>query len=224
MEDWIQLTEEDIARAHRLTRERPPMPDVLIITPDDLGVEDAGRSRLQAVDAALQITHADLHPTAPQETTTPALQALEARLFEHLCRAREAHLPSWLGTSRLSWHPPLAAVARGHSMDMLRRQYVAHITPEGLTAAQRLDRQGIRYMACGENIGVVYGPASRGESGVDEVHQAFINQPRSMSNHRGNLLNPIWTHAGVGIAYGEEGALVVTQIFISSPAARLRGR
>jgi uncharacterized protein YkwD len=107
---------------------------------------------------------------------------------------------------------------------MLRRQYVAHVTPEGVTAAQRLDRYGIRYLACGENIGVVYGPASHGERGADEVHNAFLNQPRSMTNHRGNLLNPIWTHAGIGVAFSEAGALVVTQNFISSPAARLRGR
>jgi uncharacterized protein YkwD len=49
-----------------------------------------------------------------------------------------------------------------------------------------------------------------------------MSQPRSLTNHRGNLLNPIWTHVGIGVAYNPDGALVVTENFISAPAQRLR--
>ena len=59
---------------------------------------------------------------------------------------------------------------------------------------------------------------------LDEIHQAFMNQPRSLTNHRGNILNPIWTHAGIGIAYNPDGSLVVSQNFISAPGRRLRGQ
>lgn len=99
---------------------------------------------------------------------------------------------------------------------MLERRYVAHNTPEGLTVSQRLDRSGISYLACGENIGVIYGPASHGERGVNEVHMAFMNQPRRLTNHRGNILNPVWTHVGIGVAYAPEGQLIVTQNFIAT--------
>ena len=47
----------------------------------------------------------------------------------------------------------------------------------------------------------VYGPASHGERGVIEVQTAFMNQPRRLANHRGNILNPVWTHVGIGVAY-----------------------
>ena len=35
MEDWIQLTEEDLERAQRLTQEQPPMSGIIKITLDD---------------------------------------------------------------------------------------------------------------------------------------------------------------------------------------------
>ncbi len=230
MEDWIQLTEEDIERAYRLTRERAPMPEVIIIAPEEAVEESAAAESPSATPAApvlaapVRITHADLTPASPLPEPLADMGPLEQLMYELLCRARLEHLPGWLRTATPAWHDGLAAIARGHSLDMLRRQYVAHVSPEGVTAAQRLEGHGIHYLACGENIGVVYGRASHGEQGIHEVHNAFLNQPRSLSNHRGNLLNPIWTHVGVGVAYNEQGALVVTQNFISAPIARWRSR
>jgi uncharacterized protein YkwD len=152
------------------------------------------------------------------------LADLEKQMYELVNKARKEHLPGWLGTARLLWHEQLAAISRGHADDMLRRQYIAHESPEGITTAKRIDMLGVRYIACGENIGVVYGNAAGTSSSVQDIHDAFMNQPRSLTNHRGNLLNPIWTHMGIGIAYNPEGSLVATQTFISAPASRVRGR
>jgi uncharacterized protein YkwD len=149
-------------------------------------------------------------------------------MFELVNQARQMYLPGWLATAVLKWQPELASVARGHSADMMRRQYVAHVSPEGVTAAQRIERNALSYVACGENIGIVYGATlSQGQpttQAVHDIHNAFMNQPRSLTNHRGNLLNPIWTHVGIGIAYNPDGSLVATQNFISAPGTRLRGR
>ncbi len=116
----------------------------------------------------------------------------------------------------------MAGVARAHSYDMLLRHYVAHVTPEGQTAAQRIENAAINYLACGENIGVFYGENAEPFSAINEVHLAFMNQPRRLTNHRGNILNPIWTHAGVGVVINPQGTLIVTQKFISSPFLRAR--
>ncbi len=140
-------------------------------------------------------------------------------MFRLVNEERQKHLPRWLGTHSLQWHDGLAAVARGHSTDMLQRQYVEHKCPDGVTSARRIERYGIRYIACGENIGIVYGEASHSAQGIYDIHKAFMNQPRSLTNHRGNLLNPVWTHVGIGAAYKPDGSLVVTQNFISAPGA-----
>jgi len=224
--DWLQLTDEDIERAHSLARRQAPTPDVITITSEEIPADDlpAGIAPGLRPGAIISITVADLAPEAPKPSTTDHLRQLEMYMYDLLDAARKEHLPRWVGTSRLTWHDGLAAVARGHSTDMLRRQYVSHVSPEGVSVAQRIERHGINYVACGENIGVFYGEAAGTRMAIDEIHQAFMNQPRSLTNHRGNILNPIWTHVGVGIAFNPDGALVVSQNFIAAPGRRLRGQ
>ena len=219
--DWLQLTDEDIDRARMLTRQQAPTPDVITITSEDIPADEVPAVRPGAVIA---ITDDDLAPEAAKPSTSDDLRQLEVYMYDLLNSARNVHLPRWLGTARLTWHDGLAAVARGHSADMLRRQYVAHVSPEGVSVAQRIERYHISYVACGENIGVFYGGAAGTLAAIDEIHQAFMNQPRSLTNHRGNVLNPIWTHTGIGIAYNPDGSLVVSQNYISAPGRRLRGR
>jgi len=164
----------------------------------------------------VRITVEDLTAVPPQHATSPDLDILETLMFNLVNAARLEHVLRWLPNNQLKWHPGLTAVARGHSADMLKRQYVAHVSPEGVTSAQRITRYGIQYLACGENIGIVYGAASHSETGIYEIHKKFMNQPPKFSNHRGNLLNPLWTHVGIGLAYAPSGALVATQNFIST--------
>lgn len=219
MEEWIQLTEDDIERARRHLREQPPTPGVITITSDDIEAPDEAPGEPAAL---ISITDADLLPAGAQPEPTFTVSRLEQMMFHLVNATRQHHLPGVFGTARLVWQEELAAVARQHSVDMLQRQYVAHLTPEGVTVAQRLRRYGISYLACGENIGIVYGRAAHSERGVHDIHNAFMSQPRKLTNHRGNLLNPIWTHVGIGFAYNPDGALVVTQNFISAPARRIR--
>lgn len=216
MGDWLKLTEADIEQAQRQAQAAPLTPAVLKIGTADLPATPATPTPPEArhTAPAIRITEADLRAVPPQSTTAPDLDMLEQVMFALVNAARQASLPRWLGTIALRWHPGLAAVARGHSADMLQRLYVDHLSPEGVTAAQRIERYGIRYLACGENIGVVYGAASHSQQGIYDIHHAFMNQPRSLTNHRGNLLNPIWTHVGIGVAYHPSGSLIVTQNFI----------
>ena len=226
-DEWLELTPEDIeraeqlARAEQLSRAQPVMPDVITIGPSDIPPDGPAPVSSGSI---ITVTHDDLAPVGAQVDTSVDLKALEDEMFRLINAARGAHLPGWVGTAKLKLHGDLAAVARGHSSDMLKRHYVAHVSPEGITAARRIGQGGISYVACGENIGVYYGEGALSTRAIAEIHEAFMNQPRSMTNHRGNLLNPIWTHVGVGIAHNPDGSLVATQNFISAPAARIRGR
>jgi uncharacterized protein YkwD len=216
MSDRLKLTEEDIERVLQEVQEVPPTPAVIRISIDDVPPtppEAAVRQMHQS--SVLKVTEADLTPVPPQPYGEPNLTELETLMFGLVNSARQAHLPNWLGSPNLRWHDGLAAVARGHSADMLKRQYVDHTSPEGIKVSQRIERHGISYIACGENIGVVYGAASHSDQGVYEIHKAFMNQPRRLTNHRGNLLNPIWSHVGIGAAYDVNGSLILTQNFIA---------
>ena len=217
MVERLKLTAEDIARVREQTRTVPPAPPVLAILPADLPAEERPSP---VVGASLRITAVDLAAVPPQKSTAPELGELEMLMFGLVNSARQAHLPRWLGNPHLRWNDDLAAVARGHSLDMLKRHYVDHTSPEGVKVGRRIEQSGIRYMACGENIGVVYGVASHSSQGIYDIHNAFMNQPRRLTNHRGNLLNPIWTDVGIGVAYDAGGALFVTQNFIATLGSR----
>lgn len=206
--DPLRVTAEDIeSQVGRVTA-----PPVLTIRTED--VPDAPPLRDGHRGHTLLITSDDIAAFEP--AGEEVIEPLEKMVFTLVNQARAEYIPKWLGRGPLQWHPLLARTARLHANDMLERRYVAHITPEGTTVANRLDRQGISYLACGENIGVIYGPASHGERGIQEVQAAFMNQPRRLTNHRGNILNPVWTHVGIGIAYAPEGQLIVTQNFIAT--------
>ncbi len=205
--DRLRLTAEDIAAQDG----RVAAPPVLTI-----GLADISDAPLPTGERrhGILITAADIAAFAP--AGEDVIGPLEQRAFALVNAARAEQLPRWLNRGPLRWHSALAAVARQHSADMLQRRYVAHVTPEGLNVSGRLERAAISYLACGENIGVVYGPASHGENGLIEVQNAFMSQPRRLANHRGNILNPVWTHVGIGVAYSPEGQLIVTQNFVAT--------
>ncbi len=210
MNDRLKLTEEDIERVLEQVRHDPPTPGIVRID-----AQESLPSAPRVTSSLIRITAEDLRAVPPQRFSAPNLEQLETLMYGLVNSARGANLPAWLGGPNLRWHEGLAAVARGHSLDMLKRGFVDHTSPEGVKVAKRIDAHGIGYVACGENIGVVYGAASHSDQGIYEIHNAFMNQPRRLTNHRGNLLNPIWTHVGIGAAYNESGSLVITQNFIS---------
>lgn len=222
MDEPLQLTKEEIERIQRLVEAGPPMPDILSITTDDIAAAPVIESPSSHL---LTITVEECTVVPPQANPSSAdVGALEELMLARINAARRQHLPGWLSTVELTPHRGLTAVARGHATDMLRRHYVAHVTPEGVSAARRIESYGLSYLACGENIGVVYGQTAHTAQGIDDIHRAIMNQPRRLTNHRGNLLNPVWTHVGIGVAYRPDELLIVTQNYMCAPGASVSGR
>lgn len=210
MPDSLKVTAEDIAACAPVAVTQPP---ILAVDLSDVAAEPP-QTRL--VGARIELTADDVAAFEP--AGDDVVGPLEQLLYQMVNEARRLHMTRWIGRQALIWHAGVATVARQHSADMLARSYVSHVTPDGFNVGQRLDRAAISYLACGENIGVVYGPASHGTQGVEEVQKAFMNQPRKLTNHRGNILNPVWTHVGIGVAYAPQGQLLVTQNFLTTLA------
>ncbi len=95
----------------------------------------------------------------------------------------------------------LEAVCRAHSLDMLKRNYFSHTTPEGIEPKQRIQAAGINYRAFGENI-------AKNHPGAISSHEGYMNNTR----HRASILGN-YTHMGVGVAMGTT-ALLQTQLFV----------
>jgi uncharacterized protein YkwD len=140
----------------------------------------------------------------PGGAEDPRLAALEASLYQGVNaeRARQHLIP-------LERRPDLDAVARGHSLDMVRRHYLAHESPEGWNAVDRLDHAHIDgFTLAGENIGIT----DRADANR-EILQAWIQSPV----HRDNLFAPPFNATGIGIARAPNGSLVYTQVFVTYP-------
>ena len=94
------------------------------------------------------------------------------------------------GCKALTVDGRLAAAARKHSADMVARHYFSHTTPNGVTMAQRIDREGYRWSTIGENI-------AAGQPNATEVMKAWMNSP----GHRANILNCKFQQIGIGVAF-----------------------
>jgi uncharacterized protein YkwD len=148
-------------------------------------------------------------PDTPQTEETAQL---EQRMWELINQEREdpSHLTETRGRARpLKWDEKLAGVARAHSRDMVERGYVSHFSPDGSFPALRVSQAGIAYLCAGENIAKF--------RDVIRAQAAFMNEPPLGHNHRANILDPDFTHVGIGIVRGPDGMFYITQEFIQRP-------
>jgi len=101
-----------------------------------------------------------------------------------------------------------AVVARGHSLDMAMRHYLAHLSPDGVGPAERLKGEDISFAAVGENI---YADDYRDLGRLaDRAVEGWLNS----SEHRATMLSNKFTETGVGVAQSDDGKTYVTQDFI----------
>jgi uncharacterized protein YkwD len=86
----------------------------------------------------------------------------------------------------LVWNERLFQAAFGHSADMARRDYVDHVTPEGVDPFQRMEAAGYGWSRGGENI-------AAGNTTVQSVMTAWLTS----EPHCRNMLNPSFTEVAV---------------------------
>ena len=125
------------------------------------------------------------------------LTSPEASLVNTMNGVRQSH-----GLAPLRVDFRLVQAARGHSADMMRRQYFAHGS-----VAQRAVRAGARGPVFGEDLAWARGITA----------QWVVDHWLSSPSHRTILLRPGFRRVGIGIAFGtfigHGGAGVVTADF-----------
>jgi uncharacterized protein YkwD len=176
----------------------------------------------------LELVVRDAH-TGP----TPVLKAellvgIEAPPIATVCRATSLETPAdaitrtlalvnasrrALGLTPLILDPNLATAAQGHSDDMAHAHYFGHWSPSGTTPQMRAAASGAAVSRVGENVA----------SGRDaqEMHDSLMESP----GHRASIVDPLFTHIGIGATIeGEE--IDLTELFgtISPPLDVARDR
>jgi uncharacterized protein YkwD len=134
---------------------------------------------------------------------------LERRIFQLTNEARRKNnLPT------LDWDSSLAVKAREKSDDMLTNNYFSHSSPDGKTLKDRFQDEkpaSIRNISqIGENIYM----GARLDFSTDIKTQArlIVDGWMTSPGHRRNILDPKYTHLGVGVA-AKDKMCYATQVF-----------
>ncbi|MCR4399039.1 MAG: CAP domain-containing protein [Firmicutes bacterium] len=140
------------------------------------------------------------HPPHQPEQGPGALSAEERQMFDLLNDARVQ-----AGLRPLQLDMRLVEQARLKSLDMSRLGYFGHQSPTYGSPFDQMKKAGIAYRAAGENLA--------GAPTVQMAHSGLMNSP----GHRANILNPVFTHVGIGVASSNVYGLLFTQMFIAAP-------
>jgi len=119
----------------------------------------------------------------PGQSGAYQLTSNELKLIELINRDRTK-----AGLKPLTIDYQLSRVARIKSEDMNTNKYFSHDSPTYGSPFAMMKNFGITYKSAAENIGKTYS--------VESAHSGFMNS----EGHRANILNPSYTHIGVGIS------------------------
>lgn len=135
-------------------------------------------------------------------------EELEARILELTNEERRKH-----GRPPLQMDDTLRGIARGHSDDMIVRNFFDHLNPDGLAPQDRIAGRHRRLIGLtGENI---WADSEDGPPDLAAVAREVMYGEHGWMNsppHRANILKPEYTHLGVGITV-RGGELRATQNF-----------
>lgn len=130
-----------------------------------------------------------------EQPTSYSLNAFEQQVVDLTNQERAKQ-----GLAPLKVDIELSKVAREKSKDMAINNYFSHTSPTYGSPFDMMKKFGISYTAAGENI-------AKGQRSPQEVVNAWMNS----SGHRANILNPNFTHIGVGFV---DQGYIWTQQFI----------
>ena len=154
---------------------------------------------------------------APAATTGWSQGAAESTLWQLMNGARSNN-----GVAPVQQHGTLVSLARWRSSDMLAKNYFSHtVAGCGCLVYAYYDSNGLSYQWAGENIGWNSGRTDA-ESPV-RVHEQFMGS----AGHRANVLDPRFTHGGVGAAAADgrmfqgyvQNTRMYTELFMQASGA-----
>jgi len=139
----------------------------------------------------------------PPAEQVPAPVQVEERILRLL---NEARAEARVGT--VVADDVLASIARAHSLDMADHGFFGHVSPTTGGPGDRLQQAGLRLASYGENLARA--------SSAREAFATLMDSPA----HRGSMLDPHFTHVGIGAvvrpqAAGGDPFITVTLVLAS---------
>ena len=146
-----------------------------------------------------------LAPVAARPATSAPVEpnSIEKRAFEKTNLVRVQN-----GLAPFVWDADVCRMARVHSESMSRKNFFAHVTPEGLRLRDRARAAGIlQFSVLGENIAY--------NQGYDDPGAFAVERWMASAKHRANILSPEFRAMAIGSYVGPDGSVYLTQTFIT---------
>jgi len=102
----------------------------------------------------------------------------------------------------------LDGIAQAYAERLAKENFFAHVAPDGTDLKTRMTTAGYRYSSAGENLGLANGPLA--------AHFSIEHSP----GHRKNLLDPVYTRAGIGVAKNSLQQTLLVELFATPAVAR----
>ncbi|WZL74161.1 CAP domain-containing protein [Clostridiaceae bacterium 35-E11] len=150
-----------------------------------------------AVDPAQVQPHVEAPKLTNQEANIAKLTPNEEEMLRLLNGERTKN-----GLNPLKADMEITKVARLKSQDMIDKNYFSHNSPTYGSPFDMLKKFGVSYIYAGENLA--------GNPSVQNAHESLMNS----EGHRKNILNPNFTHIGIGIKEGSKYGKMCTQMFV----------
>lgn len=164
----------------------------------------------------LPVVNQAFAPTAPSKAE-PALpppgvkylKNVEDLVLDLTNQTRQAK-----GLAPLTKDDELRQVARTYSNDMLVRRFFDHTTPDGVSFHERITTHYHHWVRfTGENIWSAWG---YNPGNAQKLAKEIVDDWLSSPDHRANMLDPDFTHLGVGVS-ARQGTILATQEFVGRP-------
>ena len=109
----------------------------------------------------------------------------EVEMFDMVNMEREKR-----GYPKLEMDEKLRDLARSYAKEMFSKGYFSHYNPEGQSPFDRMKKNGINFLAAGENLALA--------PNVTLAHQGLMNSP----GHKANILSADFGRVGIGVIDG----------------------
>lgn len=136
-------------------------------------------------------------PPAPPKQPADGLTQNEREMLNLLNEERKSR-----GLEPLQVHLELTKIAKLKSKDLVELNYFSHQSPTYGSPFEMMKDFGISYLYAAENLA--------GADNVSLAHNNLMNSP----GHKANILNPNYTHIGIGIIASDKYGQIYTQMFI----------
>ena len=111
------------------------------------------------------------------------------------------------GLSALVWEEKISAMALEYSKRMAKDDFFSHFDPDGKSIVDRAEAAELtNWNKIGENLFHSKRVASPVEIAIDGWNES--------KTHKENMLDPVWTHTGIGVHKTKGGDTYITQVFI----------